>query len=225
MDIILIPGLWLDGAAWSDVLPGLRAAGHHPITVTLPGQGDGETGTLDQQFATVLAAVDSAQGDVLVVGHSAASTLAWMAADRRPERVHSVVMVGGFPAADGTSYADFFPVKDGVVHFPGWEAFEEADVGDLDDDARTRMLTHIHPVPATITQAPVHYTGDCRKQVPLVMVCPEYSAEDAQAWLRAGEMPELLDVEHISFVDIDTGHWPMFSAPDALARSIAAVLE
>lgn len=225
MDIILIPGLWLDGGVWAEVLPGLRQAGHHPITVTLPGQGDGEAAaTLDQQFATVLAAVDSAQGEVLVVGHSAASTLAWMAADRRPEKVHTVVMVGGFPAGDGAPYADFFPARDGVIHFPGWEGFEPEDVRDLDDAARARMLTHVHAVPETVTSAPVHYVGDCRHEVPLVLVCPEYSAEEAQAWVQAGQIPELNQAEEISFVDIDSGHWPMFSAPDELARVIAAAV-
>ena len=34
MDLVLIPGLWLDGSAWDAVLPGLRSAGHtpHPMT-------------------------------------------------------------------------------------------------------------------------------------------------------------------------------------------------
>jgi hypothetical protein len=37
MDIILIPGLWLDGSSWDDVVPALRWAGHQTHALTLPG--------------------------------------------------------------------------------------------------------------------------------------------------------------------------------------------
>ena len=37
MDIILIPGFWLDGSSWSDVAPALEQAGHRVRTLTLPG--------------------------------------------------------------------------------------------------------------------------------------------------------------------------------------------
>jgi pimeloyl-ACP methyl ester carboxylesterase len=55
-----------------------------------------------------------------VVGHSAACTLAWLAANARPEKVAKVALIGGFPSADGERYADFFEPKDGVMAFPGW---------------------------------------------------------------------------------------------------------
>src|SRR5688572_27474054 len=128
MDIVLIPGLWLDGSAWAEVVPALEELGHHPVPVTLPGQGDGATAaTLDDQVAAVLAAVDAGSGRPMVVGHSAAGTLAWLAADARPERVAKVALIGGFPGEDGQPYADFFQPTDGVVPFPGWAPFEGPD--------------------------------------------------------------------------------------------------
>ena len=115
MDMVLIAGLWLTGSAWDDVVPPLEELGHRPVPVTLPGQGDGSSSaTLDDQVAAVVAAVDAAVGPVVVVGHSAACTLAWLAADARPEKVASVVLIGGFPSADGETYA---PVAD----FSGWQ--------------------------------------------------------------------------------------------------------
>ena len=52
MRIVLIPGLWLDGSAWDSVVPDLVAAGHRPVAVTLPGQGDGNvSATLADQVA------------------------------------------------------------------------------------------------------------------------------------------------------------------------------
>src|SRR5712691_6716294 len=36
MNVILIPGFWLDGS-WDDVVPALEQAGHRPYALTLPG--------------------------------------------------------------------------------------------------------------------------------------------------------------------------------------------
>ena len=93
MDIVLIAGLWLDGSAWDDVLPELEKLGHRGIPVTLPGQGDGATSaTYDDQAGAVLAAIDAAEGKPLVVGHSAACTLAWVGADRRPDVITAFLL-------------------------------------------------------------------------------------------------------------------------------------
>src|SRR5882672_3057359 len=125
MDILLIAGLWLDGSTWDDVVPTLEALGHRPVPLTLPGQGDGSpSATLDDQVAAVLAAVDAAPGPCQVVGHSAAAALAWLAAAARPDRVAGVVLIGGWPPADGQRYADNFEVTNGAVPFPGWAVFE-----------------------------------------------------------------------------------------------------
>ncbi len=135
LDIILIAGLWLDGStAWTSVVKELEARGHRGVPVTLPGQGDGSnTATLADQVATVVAAVDAAQGEVVVVGHSAAGSLAWLAADARPEKVSSVALIGGWPNPDGELYADFFEMQDGAMPFPGWGPFEGPDSADLDE--------------------------------------------------------------------------------------------
>ena len=37
MDIILIPGFWLDASSWDEVVPALRQAGHRVQALTLPG--------------------------------------------------------------------------------------------------------------------------------------------------------------------------------------------
>src|SRR5262245_23414884 len=123
-DILLIGGLWLDGGTvWRAVADALEERGHRAVPITLPGQGDGnEAATLADQVATVVAAVDAAERPT-VVGHSAACSLAWLAADARPDEVGRVVLIGGFPSADGDLYADFFPIEDGVMPFPGWGPF------------------------------------------------------------------------------------------------------
>ena len=218
MDIVLIAGLWLDGSAWEDVLPELEKLGHRGIAVTLPGQGDGATSaTYEEQAGAVLAAVDAAEGRPLVVGHSAACTLAWVAADRRPDAVTGVALIGGFPTTDGGSYADFFETDGDAVAFPGWEPFAGPDSDDMSPELKAEVAAGAHPVPVGVTQGTVRWTDERRRGVPLTLVCPEFTPAQAQEWIDAGDVPELADATALELVDLDSGHWPMFTQPAALA--------
>ena len=223
MDIILIGGLWLHRPAWDSVVPLLEKAGHHPTAVLLPGQGDDSANaTLGDQLTAVTHAIDSCAGPVMVVGHSAACTLAWMAADARAEKTAQVVMIGGFPSADGETYADFFAYEDGVMPFPGWEQFDGPDSRDLDQELRDRMTAGFVPVPEAVAKGVVHLRDKRRYDVPVAVVCPEFSVNDAQQWVADG-IPELQNAKHVSYVDIDSGHWPMFSRPAELARLLSKI--
>jgi pimeloyl-ACP methyl ester carboxylesterase len=226
MDIVLIAGLWLDGSAWEAVVPQLRAMGHKATPVSLPGQGvPPAKATLEDQLATVLASVDAAATSVLVVGHSAACSLAWMAADARPDRVARVAMIGGFPAADGDTYADGFELVDGFVPFPGWEAFDGPDSADLDGERRHAFAAAAIPIPEAVAKGVVHLRDQRRFDVPVTLICPEFSPAQAREWIDGGEVPELSRARHLSYVDIDSGHWPMFSRPTELATLLAAIAD
>lgn len=219
MHILLISGLWLTSDVWTGVAEELRRRGHDPVPVALPGADDGDTtATLTDQLAAVLAAIDAAPGEVTVVGHSAASTMAWLAADRRPEHVRQVVMVGGFPVGDGSSYADLFPRADGAMPFPGWDTFEGPDSADLDEPMRGRIAAAAVPVPEAVALGRVELGDERRFEIPVVLVCPEFSPDDARAWIEGGDVAELPHVRHLSYVDIVSGHWPMLTQPEELAR-------
>lgn len=223
MDILLVAGLWLDGSAWDAVVPELEKLGHRPVPITLPGQGDGSTSaTLDDQVATVVAAVDSSSGKPLVVGHSAACTLAWLAADARPDRVATVALIGGFPSADGETYASFFQMADGVMPFPGWEPFEGPDSADLDEETRSRIASAAIPVPEAVATGKVRLTDERRFEVPVLLICPEFGPEQAREWIDGGDVPELAKARDVEMVDIDSGHWPMFTKPRELAQLLAS---
>src|SRR5690554_5069818 len=81
MDVILIAGLWLRATVWNETADELTALGHRPLKLKLPGaDDDSREATLEDQVGAVLQAVDGLDKPVLV-GHSAAATLAWIAAD------------------------------------------------------------------------------------------------------------------------------------------------
>ena len=226
MDIVLIAGMWLDGSAWDKVVPELEALGHRPVPLTLPGQGDGSaSATFDDQVAAVLAAVDASAGRVLVAGHSAASSLAWLAADARPEKVATVACIGGWPGSDGKPYFDFLEPENGVLPFPGWDQFEGPDAADLDEEARRAFASAAIPVPEKVVRGTVRLTDERRFDVPVLLVCPEYTPAQAREWIDAGEIPELTRVRHLAFADIDSGHWPMLTQPAELARILATAAD
>ncbi len=226
MELILIAGLWLKSRVWNEVVTELAAAGVKATALELPGvDDDSDTATLEDQLQAALRAMSRAEQPVVLVGHSAACTLAWLAADRAPDRVARVVMIGGVPGREGGPYADFFEPVDGLMPFPGWEHFEGPDARDLDQSARANLESQMRPVPAGVSRATVEYSDERRLEVPVTLVCPEFSVEDAQAWLAAGDIPELTPVRDVTFVDIDSGHWPMTSKPAGLARLLTALPE
>jgi pimeloyl-ACP methyl ester carboxylesterase len=222
VNILLIAGLWLDGSVWDETVVQLAARGHRGVPVTLPGQGDGSpSATLADQSAAVVAAVDAAAGKPMVAGHSAACNLAWLAADARPEKISKAALIGGFPSPDGEAYADIFAIRDGAMPFPGWGEFEGPDSADLDDAAKQAIAAAAIPVPAGVARGVIRLADERRYGVPVALVCPEYTPAQAREWVEQGEVPELAKAKTVSFIDIDSGHWPMVSAPAELARVLS----
>ncbi|GAA1653939.1 alpha/beta hydrolase [Actinoplanes couchii] len=208
---MLVGGLWTDSSVWSSVVAEL---GPQAVPVELPTHA---SATLDDQVAAVVAAVDAGPGTSVVVGHSAACTLAWLAADARPDKVSKVVLIGGFPTAEGEQYAAFFEIVNGFMPFPGWEPFEGPDAADLDSATREDFAATAVAVPEGVATAVVRYSDERRLQVPVVLICPEFTPEQAREWLAEGELPELAKATNLELVNIDSGHWPMLTRPAELA--------
>jgi hypothetical protein len=57
------------------------------------------------------------------------------------------------------------------------------------------------------------------------MVCPEFTPDQARGWVEGGDVPELAKARSVEYVDIDSGHWPMFTRPEELARILAEVAD
>lgn len=212
--------MWLPGSVWALVADQLSNEGVRAVALTLPGQGDDNAAArLEDQVSAVVEAVDAARDQVVVVGHSAAASLAWMAADQRAHKVRTVVLIGGFPEPAGARYFDAFPPVDGVVPFPGWEPFEGPDAADLDPQQRVALAAIMVPVPEAVTRETVQLTNPQRYEVPVVMVCPEFNPAEAEEWIDDTELAAAV----VDYVDIDSGHWPMVTRPVELAQILASI--
>lgn len=228
--MILVPGLWLTGASWDAVVSALQGAGHAAHPLTLPGMGDDNDPTviaLADHVAAVAEAIDACPGPVLLVGHSAGSGVAWAAADARVDRVAGLVLIGGFPTGDGQPIADGFHAAGAPLPFPGWDAFDDAEVRDLDAGMRARLRAQMCPSPARVITDPQRLRDDRRYRLPVTMVCLEFSPDDAQSWVKAGAAPvaELAHLDTVHWVDLDAGHWPQLSCPDRLAELLLGAAE
>ncbi|KAA9087101.1 alpha/beta fold hydrolase [Microbacterium radiodurans] len=229
MELILIPGLWLDASSWDDVVPGLRAAGHTPHPVTLPGVGATASESADiglaDWIADVVARIDELPAPVALVGHSGGGNVAWGAASARPDRVARVVLVDSVPPAPGAEISEF-PVVDGVVPFPGWDSFDEPDVADLDAPTRERWAARTHTVPARVPTDAIVLEDARRFDVPVRVLSG--AADDAALLdMLAGWPPFLGEFEAIedrAVTRLGSGHWPQFSQPEALTRAIVDAL-
>lgn len=230
MDIILVPGLWLDGASWEKVVPALEQAGHRPHPLTLPGleskDADRSRITLRDHVDAVVEAIDAcgSGGQVVLVGHSAGCGIAYAAVDARPDRVARAVYVGGFPTGDGAALAAGFPAENGEIPLPDWSTFEDEDLADLDDAARADFRRRALPSPEHVTTDPQQLSDERRYDVPVTVVCPEFTSEILRGWIGQGMAPvqEFTKIRDVEYVDLPTGHWPQFTRPEELARAIVA---
>ncbi len=234
MDIVLIPGLWLDGSSWDEVVPFLQQAGHKTDALTLPGMesrdADRSKITLRDQVEAVVAVIDSfdsADGEVVVlVGHSGGGAIAHAAVDARPTRVARVVYVDSLPLGEGGVINDGFPAENGDVPLPDWSLFDSEDLIDLDDELRGRFRERAIPAPVHVARDPQQLSDDRRYDVPITVISCEFPSAMLQELIEQGHgyVQELAKVRNVEYIDLPTGHWPQFTRPKELGRAILASL-
>lgn len=222
MDIILIPGLWLDASSWSAVTADLERAGHRVHPLTLPGVGapapESSGIGMSEWIAAAVAAVDEVDGPVVVVGHSGGGNVAWGVADARPETVARVVFVDTVAPPSGFGIGEF-AVVDRVVPFPGWDFFPAEDVSDLDEETRARTAPLTRSVPGSVPSEPIDLRDERRHRVPVTFLMGSFDRETLESELAewgpyAEEYQAIIDKE---VVRLGSGHWPQFSMPERLA--------
>ncbi|WP_426321269.1 alpha/beta fold hydrolase [Microbacterium sp. E-13] len=229
MDIILVAGLWMGGWAWYEVAPALERAGHRPLALTLPGMegadADRSRVTLEDHVAAVVAAIDAAEGErVILVGHSAGAGIVYAAADARPGRVARLILIGGFPTGDGQPLLRGFEPVGAELPLPDWSDFDEADLRDLGEGGMTAFRAYAVPSPAGVVTGVQHLHDGRRLDIPVTAIATEYSVADLRSWIEQGEpaVQEFTRLTDVTYVDLPTGHWPQLTKPQQLARVILA---
>ncbi|CAM5544066.1 Alpha/beta fold hydrolase OS=Streptomyces alboniger OX=132473 GN=CP975_24890 PE=4 SV=1 [Streptomyces alboniger] len=226
-EFILVPGAWLGAWAWDDVARELRAAGHGAHPLTLSGLADRQESPVGRR-AHVRDIVDEAERlaprDVVLVGHSYAGIPVGQAAGLLGDRVAHVVFVDANVPVDGESFASCWwqgqQVFEATLAENGgvWPPLEAAgfDGQGLSSEQVARLANGATPHPGTTLTEPAELArplGDLPATYIKCLLDGEEPMDDAAEALKS-------DLWHL--VEMDTGHWPMFSRPRELARILHA---
>ena len=224
--IILVPGFWLGAWAWDEVAAALRADGHEVTALTLPGldsaDADRSTISLSDHVDAISDAVRAAGRPVVLAVHSGAGYSGYAASDRVPDQIAAMVYVdtgAGIGAVD----AEF----DGAEKpLPSQKELEENENLDgLTEEQLETFRRRAIPEPGGVLREAVALNNDARLDVPTTVICTAFSAEQYKAAIKDGYpfLAGLADLHDVTYVDLPTSHWPMWSRPKELAEIIGNV--
>jgi pimeloyl-ACP methyl ester carboxylesterase len=203
----------------------LRADGHDVTALTLPGLESADVNrsaiTLSDHVDAICDAVRAADARVVLAVHSASGFSGYAASDRVPERIAAMVYVDTAPGK-GALDAGF----EGVEKPLDWKSIEEEEnVDGLSEEQKETFRQRAVPTPGGVIREVVDLTNDARLDIPSTIICTGYTSEqymdavkEGYAWLAG--IPEL---RNVTWIDLPTSHWPMWSRPKELASIIGEV--
>ncbi|MER8067472.1 alpha/beta hydrolase [Streptomyces sp. NPDC094034] len=225
-EFVLVAGTWLGSWAWDEVVPELRAAGHGAHAVTLSGLAE-KQGVPAGQRRHVQDIVDAVEHndlrDVVLVGHSYAGIPTGQAAELIGDRLARVIFVDSSVPAEGESFLSGWPDGRAMVEgaiaetggfWPPPAAPEYAGQG-LTDEQINRIVTG-SPHPGASLTEPATLSRPLGELPATYIKCLLDGAEPNP------DVAALLTSDRWRLVEMDTGHWPMFSQPRELARVLLA---
>jgi pimeloyl-ACP methyl ester carboxylesterase len=230
---VLVPGFWLGAWAWDAVAEELRSDGHVVHPVDLGHQSDA---TAESHVGDILEALKDA-GPSVLVGHSGAGPACVAAAERRRDAVNHLVLVDTGPLPDGMPQIDFNPPEaqkwirsqiadnNGAQPMPTPQQFREmgTSTAGIDEETWANIRARVQPEPAGVIESGIG-RGTPDPALPKTAILCSLTEEQVKGMIAAG-VPGFAEMAgpEWSFLSLPTGHWPMFSEPVALARSLAAI--
>ena len=226
--IILVPGFWLGAWAWDEVGDLLRADGHDVTALTLPGlespDADRSAITMADHVRAICDAVVAADDPVVLAVHSASGFSGYAASDRVPERIAAMVYVDTAP---GKGPLD--PGFAGVERPLDWEELAaEENLDGLSEAQLETFRRHAVPVPGGVIREGVELTNEARRDIPSTMICTGFTAEQYRKYAQEHDwswLAGLRELRDVTWIDLPTSHWPMWSRPRELAAIIAGVAD
>ena len=224
--IVLVPGFWLGAWAWDEVAGALRAAGHEVTPLTLPGlesvDADRSSITLADHVDAICEAVTAAGPPVVLGVHSGAGAPGYAVTDRIPEQIAAMVYVDTGPAI-GALDPDFTGEEKALPSPEELAAGENLD--GLSDEQLETFRARAVPQPGSALREAAELTNDARLDVPSTVVCTGYTSEQYKDAVKEGYpfVAGLAELRNVTYVDLPTSHWPMWSRPLELAVIIGDV--
>jgi pimeloyl-ACP methyl ester carboxylesterase len=224
--IILVPGFWLGAWAWDEVAGALRADGHDVTPLTLPGlesaDADRSAISLSDHVDAICDAARAAAAPAVLAVHSGAGASGYGASDRVPDRLAAMVYVDSGPATGALE-----PNFDGVEKpLPSPEELaQEENLDGLSEEQLETFRRRAVPEPGgVLREAPV-LTNDARLDVPSTAICTAFTSDQYKAAIKEGYawLGGFAELRDLTWIDLPTSHWPMWSRPRELAAIIGDV--
>lgn len=224
--IILVPGFWLGAWAWDEVAGLLRAQGHDVTALTLPGlesvDVDRASITLADHVEAICTALSAASTPAVLAVHSGASVPGYGASDRLPERIAAMVYVDTAPGT-GAIKPDF---DDTEWPLPEWSDLGE-DMDGISQAQAEAFRARAVPEPGAALREGPNLANPARRDVPSTIICTAFPAEQVKAAAKENYpwMDGLNELHDVTYLDLPTSHWPMWSRPKDLAALLAEIAE
>ncbi|HCT77589.1 MAG TPA: esterase [Micromonosporaceae bacterium] len=223
-EFLLVPGAWLGAWAWDEVVPELHKAGHGAHPLTLSGLAE-KQGVPAGQQTHVQDIVDEIEGkdlrDIVLVGHSYSGIPVGQAAERIGDRLARVVLVDSEVPVDGESFASA-TLEASIAENGGFWAPMTADDCEgqgLTDEQVARIVGGSTPHPGASLTEPAVLTRPLGELPATYIKCLLDGPEPNDT------VAERLTSERWRLVEMNTGHWPMFSEPSELAQILLDAAE
>jgi pimeloyl-ACP methyl ester carboxylesterase len=229
---VLVPGAWLGAWSWKRTVPHLEKSGNSAFPVTLTGMGervhlaskDVGMETAIQDVLNVIKYNDLE--DFVLVGHSFAGKVAAAVADRAPEKVKLLLYVDAFrpdkvrtPQGGFDPTKEFGPLPQGGYGVPLTEQIVETIGKDVKGADREWMLSKATPWPVKLATDPITLSAKFDSIKSAYIFCT--LAGDPVEDIVAGKWGKLEGPHRL----IETGHWPMITKPEELARDMTALTQ
>jgi len=224
--IVLVPGFWLGAWAWDEVADALRADGHDVTALTLPGLesagADRSAITMSDHVDAICEAVTAAGAPVVLAVHSGAGAPGYGASDRIPEQIAAMVYVDTGPTI-GALDADFDGAEKPMPSLEELAAEENLD--GLTEEHLETFRRRAVPQPGAALREGAALTNDARLDVPSTAICTGYTSEQYREAVAEGQtwLGGYAELRNVTWIDLPTSHWPMWSRPGDLAAIIGDV--
>lgn len=128
------------------------------------------------------------------------------------------------PVLPGSIFAPDLPESVSEIPLPSFEELgQQASLEGLSPEHLQRFREKAVAEPGPVMRAAVELTNDGRFSVPTTMVCCSIPSEQVLELAEEGHamFAEVARLDNIDVIDLPTGHWPMWSCPDELAKVIS----
>jgi len=233
LNLLFVHGAWHGAWCWAEVIALAKSRGHNADAIDLPGHGrrQNETATLANYAAATAAAIDTFDGEVVLIGHSMGGIAISTGAEINPDRIRGLIYlsaaaplngdtvgtaVGNERSSETQGYVGILPDGRFYIHPEGLKPLLYHDCSDAQIElARLLLMPQATEPVGAVMHLSAEKFGRLRKSY---IVC-----EDDRTISPVAQRKMIARTGINVTRSLQTSHSPFFSAPAALLEAIEAL--